>query len=235
MPIETMLSYAGIFMASYVSLLDGELFAELNYSFNPWADSTQRYPDFSSEQECRINISVNGMSNVDGDAMAKIIHERIGDAVYPIANPRFLWGIGDPIQSIAYELCMPDLLVANIADTIYEAYNYLSKNKKCKDPCIVIYAHSQGTMAVRRALFFVDSEISSHIVFCGYGGETAIDAKDFGLRSSNNYMFEDDPVTGYMPLFKPSQTWETYKGDKHEFSAYANKFIPYRKSSIKRN
>lgn len=190
---------AGTSFLVFASALDGELYNEIA------SDPSRRNVTFDDEKGCAFNLSINGMANKDGTAFKNLIEEKIKQKVYPVDNPNNLTipivgedglGLGDLIQSGLYEIGAQDLLTINLAESIENAYRR-GKANNCKDICISVYAHSQGTMVARRAfdvLHYLNmaNEVLASVSFCGYGGETRIDADEFGLRHADNYLNQGD-------------------------------------------
>ncbi len=96
---------------------------------------------------------------------------------------------------------LADIAVDSLARTLENAKRRGEENG-CKDTCIVVYTHSQGTMLFRRAFDTLkympgfDSGVLGKIVFCGYGGETGIHADEFGLRGAENKLNWGDYIVG---------------------------------------
>ena len=219
---------AGTSFLVYASALDGELYNEFV------SDPSRRNLTFEEEKGCTFNISVNGMANKDGTNFKNLVEAKIHQKVYPLDNPNNLTiplvgsdglGIGDLIQSGWYEIGGQDLLSLNFANAIYNAYQRGKKNN-CESVCISVYAHSQGTMVARRGFdllkyIMMEDEVLASVTFCGYGGETRIDANEFGLRSATNVSNPWDPISrGWGFLRDLGTKAETGPGVGHSATQY---------------
>ena len=191
-------THAGAMFLIPTSILDGEFLNEIK------AGDFGRVLDFSQNKGCRFNISVNGMANEDGSGLADLVQKKIKQNVHAFDNPHNLvipyadgLGVGDLAQSLFYEMGLMDIAVASLAKSLEQAKKQGDRNG-CDDVCIVIYAHSQGTMLTRRAfdmlkyMYGADHSVLSKITFCGYGRETSIDAEEFGLRATENVLNAGD-------------------------------------------
>lgn len=151
-----------------------------------------------------MSISVNGMANEDGDDFANRVNEILNANAKPFHNPSNLAipyvggpGLGDLIQSLAYEASLHDTASVGLAELIRDAHAKMKSNG-CEKICIKIYAHSQGTMLTRKAFDFLryafsqNDESLASVMFCGYGGETVIQADEYGLRGAENHINAGD-------------------------------------------
>ena len=193
-------THAGAMFLIPTSILDGEFLNEIK------AGDFGRVLDFSQNKGCRFNISVNGMANEDGSGLADLVQKKIKQNVHAFDNPHNLvipyadgLGVGDLAQTLFYEMGLMDIAVASLAKSLEQAKKQGDRNG-CDDVCIVIYAHSQGTMLTRRAfdmlkyMYGADHSVLSKITFCGYGGETSIEAEEFGLRATENVLNAEDDI-----------------------------------------
>jgi hypothetical protein len=48
-------------------------------------------------------------------------------------------------------------------------------------------------------MYGVDHSVLSKMTFCGYGGETSIEAVEFGLRYAKNMLNKKDPIRWLSP------------------------------------
>ena len=220
----------GTYFLMHASILDGEFFNEIV------SDSSTRYLTFEGEKGCSFNISINGMANKDGTAFKNLVEAKIRQKVYQLDNPNNLTipivgddglGLGDLIQSGLYEIGVQDLLSINFANAIYNAYQR-GKANNCAKICISVYAHSQGTMVARRGFDFLkylmmENEALASVSFCGYGGETRIDADEFGLRSATNIANSGDPIADWGRVRDPNSMSISGPGDGHRAVFYFNK------------
>ena len=144
-------------------------------------------------------ISINGMANKDGTLFRELIEKKIHQTVYQLDNEN-TWtipfvgedwlGAGDVLQSAWYEIGGQDILSVYFAAAIQNA-NKRGRVNGCDKICVSVYAHSQGTMVARRGFDFLKYILGAHsdlanVTFCGYGGETSIEAEEFGLRCAEN-------------------------------------------------
>jgi len=84
--------------------------------------------------------------------------------------------LGDVAQSVLYELKIDDAVVKALAKRIEQANSQARKNG-CKNPCIIVYAHSQGTAVAYRAferLHGSNANALHNVVYCGYGGQECL-------------------------------------------------------------
>ena len=194
-------TYAGTLFMVHASIIDGEFFAEI------LGDNSHRYLNFKNEKGCNFNISINGMGNKDGTRFRTSIEEAIHQKVYQLDNEN-TWtipfvgedslGVGDLLQSAWYEVGGQDILSIHLAEAIRNA-NKRGRANGCSKICISVYAHSQGTMVARRGFDFLKYVLGAHsdlanVTFCGYGGETSIEAEEFGLRKAVNILNPWDPI-----------------------------------------
>ena len=219
-------TYTGSFFMLEASLINGELFAEI------LGDDSHRYLDFSNEKGCNFNISINGMANKDGTAFRDAVEIAIQQKVYQLDNEN-TWtipivgsealGVGDIIQSLWYEVGGQDLLSVHLAEAIQNA-NERGRVNGCAKICISVYAHSQGTMVARRGFDLLKYVLGANsdlanVTFCGYGGETSIDAEEFGLRGAKNYLHSDD----YLIRILAGRFLDDHSGTgKHSSDNYIN-------------
>ena len=217
-------THAGAMFLIPTSILDGEFLNEIK------AGDFGRVLDFSQNKGCRFNISVNGMANEDGSGLANLVQKKIKQNVHAFDNPHNLvipyadgLGVGDLAQSLFYEMGLMDIAVASLAKSLEQAKKQGDRNG-CDDVCIVIYAHSQGTMLTRRAfdmlkyMYGADHSVLSKITFCGYGGETSIDAEEFGLRAAENVLNAGDGIRRWPRRWLDEKNGEKDRG--HEAIYY---------------
>ena len=110
-----------------------------------------------------------------------------------------------------------------IAGAIQNA-NKRGRTNRCDKICVSVYAHSQGTMVARRGFDYLRYVIRAHsdlanVTFCGYGGETSIEAEEFGLRNSQNTLNGDD----FLRWASPRRWFDDENGNpngKHEAKNY---------------
>ena len=215
-------THAGLMLLVPTSMLSGEVLNELQ-------SENGRVPDFSEETGCRFNISVNGMANEDGEAFADLVRKKIQENVYPIHNPNnwtipysgFPLGAGDLLQSLFYEIGIPDVVSLHLSEAILAARAKGHENGY-EDVCIVVYAHSQGTMVARRGFdllkYAMDGEgqnALNDVLFCGYGGETRISADEYGLRNATNVSNPGDVVGWWGFIRNPTTKTEEGTGEGH--------------------
>ncbi len=221
-------TFSGTLLMAHASILNGEAFAEL------YGDESRRQLSFTEEEGCRFNISINGMANKDGTAFRDLLENKLKQKVYPLDNVN-TWtipfvgsdslGVGDLMQSAWYEMGGQDFLSLHLADAVAAA-NERGKANNCSKICIVIYAHSQGTMVARRGFDLLkylmgDQAALANVTFCGYGGETRIDANEFGLRSATNVSNPWDPISrGWGFLRDLGTKAETGPGVGHSTTQY---------------
>lgn len=197
---KVVINSAGAFFVIPASIIDGEFLNDVKYGDEP------RGVDFSNVKGCQVVISVNGMANADGTEFADRIRMFLSENARPFHNPSnfaipFFEGprFGDVLQSLIYETGLQDSASVDLADLTDEAYDKL-RAKECAKPCIKIYAHSQGTMLVRRAFdwlkyaVFTDESSLGSVCYFGYGGETSIDGEEYGLRWSYNALNSGDLI-----------------------------------------
>ena len=68
------------------------------------------------------------------------------------------------------------------------------------------------------AVSFSNSDLAN-VTFCGYGGETSIDAEEFGLRGAKNYLHSDD----YLIRILAGRFLDDHSGTgKHSSDNYIN-------------
>ncbi len=166
------------------SIIDGQAFSDLNKDDNPFE---------AHSATCRFNITVNGMGNHNGDYLRNLVYEWLKDEIaYPdpvvvaVHNPnkynllahlnKDAPSLGDVVQSVLYELKIDDAVVKALAKRIEQANSQARKNG-CKNPCIVVYAHSQGTAVAYRAferLHGSNANALHNVVYCGYGGQECL-------------------------------------------------------------
>ena len=193
----------GVACGSYASRLIGEL------SGDPSRPNKIHGLDFSEEEGCCFNISVNGMSNANGDDFRSLVKDWVKSGkVYALNNPTtsvcgIPW-LGDIMQSLIYEVGGQDMLSKYFADAIVAA-NKRGKENGCGETYISVFAHSQGTMIARRGFDIVryvyqDLEALSNVKYCGYGGETWIDFDEFGLRYTTNAINNLDLIGRFLSL-----------------------------------
>ena len=68
-------------------------------------------------------------------------------------------------------------------------------------------------------MYGADHSVLSKMTFCGYGGETSIEAEEFGLRNSQNTLNGDD----FLRLASPRRWFDDENGSpngKHEGKKY---------------
>ena len=221
-------TFSGTLLMAHASILNGEAFAEL------YGDESRRQLSFTEEEGCRFNISINGMANKDGTAFRDLLENKLKQKVYPLDNVN-TWTIpfvgsdslggGDLMQSAWYEMGGQDFLSLHLANAVATA-NERGKANNCSKICIVIYAHSQGTMVARRGFDLLkylmgDQAALANVTFCGYGGETRIDANEFGLRSATNVSNPWDPISrGWGFLRDLGTKAETGPGVGHSTTQY---------------
>ena len=138
-----------------------------------------------------------------------------------VYNPKRWGGLGDLMQVIGNELGAIDTIAQRVADKIINAAN-VAQDRHCGD-CFNIYivAHSQGTMAVKRAFSILPTEIKKHIEFWGVGGEIAISDPDAKI---NNYANSSD----WVPLANllPTRLIDNYGSELREFDSGISPWHP---------
>ncbi|MFZ2805197.1 MAG: RHS repeat-associated core domain-containing protein [Desulfosalsimonadaceae bacterium] len=181
--------------------------------------------DSYSNSGCEFLLTVTGMmtdreGNIDfnNKAMNQIEKFRNIDSNL-VYNPTRAFVLGDIIQAIGNELGSIDTIARRVKDKVVNAANAAQDNHCGGCYKIYIIAHSQGTMAVKRALSIIPTEVKENIEFWGVGGQIAITDPDV---TTHNYANTKDPIP--LSNYLPTRLIDNFGWELDKFETNINHF-----------
>jgi hypothetical protein len=174
----------------------------------------------------RALVTINGIWNRADDE--RVLNENVADRMgfnraWSVSNPT-----GYPldfVQIAGHEIGAIDITASRAASAIECAHFQASQSAvPGQIPIVEVVAHSQGTMVFRRALSLLTSTVRASIRYQGFGGETYIDAGDWGLPFAENTRNTGDwvPLWAMARGLGGNQQWRvisTGRASAHPFIA----------------